>query len=143
MNKLYAFYEVLDLPTEASREEVKQAFHDLLLVWHPDKHAGNERLRAKAELKTQEIICAYETIVQHLSTRARGTIPQRPSAEDPPPLKPRYQNSFAANQNGNRRFHPAPRSRLEALLGGQAFHALGWLGDILLAPMRSLFSIRK
>ncbi len=47
-------------------EEVKAAYHDLVKIWHPDRHQSEpERLRKKAEDKLKEIVDAYETIQKH------------------------------------------------------------------------------
>ena len=59
MNQLKAF-EVLGIQVTASRAEIKQAWKDLLIIWHPDKHNENERRRKLAEEKTEEINEAYE-----------------------------------------------------------------------------------
>ena len=59
MNRLKAF-EVLGIPVTTSKAEIKQAWKDLLTIWHPDKHHENERRRKLAEEKTKEINEAYE-----------------------------------------------------------------------------------
>ena len=51
------------LSTEA---QLKQAYHDLVQVWHPDKHSHNERLRNKADEKMKEINQAYEVLQSRL-----------------------------------------------------------------------------
>lgn len=40
---------VLGLRRGATKAEIKEAYRDLVVVWHPDKFATNERLRLKAE----------------------------------------------------------------------------------------------
>ncbi len=34
------YYEVLDLPEDASAEELKQAYRSLIKIWHPDLYPG-------------------------------------------------------------------------------------------------------
>jgi DnaJ-related protein SCJ1 len=52
------FYQVLGLKRDASTKEIKRAYRDLSLKWHPDKHKGNK----DAEQKFMEISQAYEVL---------------------------------------------------------------------------------
>ena len=42
-------FEALDLPADASPEQIKQAYRELVQIWHPDRYVHNTRLRARAE----------------------------------------------------------------------------------------------
>ncbi len=55
-------YKTLDLKTGASIDDVRKAYKDMVRVWHPDRFAGNLRLRAKATEKLKEINLAYSEI---------------------------------------------------------------------------------
>lgn len=68
---------VLRLQPGCSRDEVRQAYLDLVRVWHPDRFYGDDRLRQKAERAVQELNDAYETL-----RRAGTSTPPRP--EEPP-----------------------------------------------------------
>jgi DnaJ-class molecular chaperone len=59
--------EILEVDGRATPEEVKQAYKDLVSVWHPDRLSTNPRLRAKAENKIKEINVAYETLMARWS----------------------------------------------------------------------------
>src|ERR1019366_3142528 len=61
-SKISAYLELFDLPDAFTEAQLKQAYHDLVQVWHPDKHSHNERLRKKAEEKMKEINQAYEVL---------------------------------------------------------------------------------
>jgi hypothetical protein len=52
-------YETLGLGPGASPDEVKQAYRDLVQVWHPDRFAHDPCLQKKAEAKLKEINEAY------------------------------------------------------------------------------------
>ena len=79
MNEIFRFYKVLDLEPDASIEEVKKAYRDLVIVWHPDRFPHNLQLQKKANDKLVEINEAYEQITLHISnngnivkTKAQG-----------------------------------------------------------------------
>ncbi len=55
-------YEILGLDRGASSEEVKQAWRDMVQVWHPDRFTQNPRLRQKAQEKLKEVNEAYEAL---------------------------------------------------------------------------------
>ncbi|MBI4063852.1 MAG: molecular chaperone DnaJ [Elusimicrobia bacterium] len=51
-------YEVLDVPRNATEDEIKRAFRKLALKYHPDRNSGNK----EAEEKFKEINQAYEVL---------------------------------------------------------------------------------
>jgi len=53
------FYRVLDVPTDATAEQIKKAYRKLAIKWHPDKNPTN---RTEAEEKFKEISMAYEVL---------------------------------------------------------------------------------
>ena len=61
------YYEILELTPGVSREDVAQAYKDLVNVWHPDRFSKIPRLRKKAEKKLKEVNEAYEKLQSHLS----------------------------------------------------------------------------
>ncbi|MGM0426577.1 MAG: J domain-containing protein [Thermodesulfobacteriota bacterium] len=66
MNIRQAFY-LLDLKPGVTEAEAKQAYKDIVSVWHPDRFSNNPRLRQKAEQKLKEINLAYETVCTFLA----------------------------------------------------------------------------
>jgi hypothetical protein len=52
-------YQTLHLQPGASKAEIRQSYLDLVRVWHPDRFAGNLRLRGIAEEKLIAINQAY------------------------------------------------------------------------------------
>jgi len=65
-------YKILELDYEASIDEAREAYIDMVRVWHPDRFTENPRLREKAEEKLKKINMAYAGIKARLSTE-RGT----------------------------------------------------------------------
>jgi DnaJ-class molecular chaperone len=60
-------YKVLEIDAHASNEEIKQAYKDIVNVWHPDRFAKNPRLKRKAETRIKEINEAYQTLSSYRS----------------------------------------------------------------------------
>jgi curved DNA-binding protein CbpA len=56
------YFRVLDLTSNSSFEEVREAYKDLVSVWHPDRFANHPRRSAKAAEKLKEINEAYERL---------------------------------------------------------------------------------
>lgn len=54
------FRRLLDVGEDASPEEIKQAYRDLSMVWHPDRHP--ERLKELTTRKMQELNEAYRSL---------------------------------------------------------------------------------
>jgi len=51
-------YKVLGVPVGASNEEIKKAYRQLAMEWHPDRNAGSE----ESEEKMRQINVAYQNL---------------------------------------------------------------------------------
>ena len=69
---------ILNLRPGCSVEQLRQAYLDLVKVWHPDRFHSDGRLTARAERELQEINEAYDML------QSRMTSPSESSS--PPPL---------------------------------------------------------
>ncbi len=76
-------FEILELDPNASVDEAKQAYKDIVNVWHPDRFSHNSRLKEKAEKKLKDVNVAYETVNSFLSSK-KGL---RPRPDQAPPAK--------------------------------------------------------
>ncbi|MBI4824674.1 MAG: DnaJ domain-containing protein [Nitrospirae bacterium] len=65
------YYKILDLNTNATEQEVKQAYRELVKVWHPDRFAHDAKLQKRAEEKLKEINDAYQRIVDYLNNSTK------------------------------------------------------------------------
>ena len=74
-------FEILELDPDASADDAKQAYKDLVNVWHPDRFTGNPRLREKSENRLKDINIAYETIRPVLLSRKTGGMTAAHKAE--------------------------------------------------------------
>ncbi|QWR77241.1 DnaJ domain-containing protein [Candidatus Magnetomonas plexicatena] len=61
-NNIEKSLEVLGLNSKASPEEIKEAYKDLVKVWHPDRFAHDPKLQKKAGDKLSEINEAYRNL---------------------------------------------------------------------------------
>ncbi len=64
MHGFESHFQLLDLDQTASLADMKQAYKDLVMVWHPDRFTHNARLRQKAEDKLKQFNDAYESLKQ-------------------------------------------------------------------------------
>mmetsp|Transcript_2338 Transcript_2338/g.4731 ORF Transcript_2338/g.4731 Transcript_2338/m.4731 type:complete len:127 (-) Transcript_2338:460-840(-) len=53
------YYQILNVPEDASNDEIRTAYLKLALKWHPDKHRGDDA----ASNKFQEIGEAYHVLI--------------------------------------------------------------------------------
>jgi DnaJ family protein A protein 5 len=59
MSKMRCHYEVMDLPRDASQDEIKKQYKKLALKWHPDRNFGQEELATQT---FKEISTAYSVL---------------------------------------------------------------------------------
>ena len=80
-------FEILELHQTATEAEARQAYKDIVSVWHPDRFYSNPRLKQKAEKKLKEVNEAYETIKcffknnDHDGSKSRETVTHRSNTE--------------------------------------------------------------
>ena len=77
MKSIEKCYEILGVPPSATKDQVKQAYHDLAKVWHPDRFMHDKRLQSRAQEKLKEINEAY-TVVMSPQAYAAGPSSWRP-----------------------------------------------------------------
>lgn len=94
MDELAKNYQLLGLKVGATPNEVKQAYRDLVRVWHPDRFGHDDRLRLIAQSKLKELNGAYESLKAHAFEAA--LVPEPAAAPDATPAAPPMARSRTA-----------------------------------------------
>lgn len=74
--QLQRCFQILELDCNASIDEVRQAYKDIVNVWHPDRFSHNPRLKQKAENKLKQVNIAYDKVTSFLSSD-REIVPEQ------------------------------------------------------------------
>jgi hypothetical protein len=83
MQELLEEYKILEVPVGDSLSHVKEAYRDLIQVWHPDRFSGHPRLQKKAEEKLKSINGAFARICDRYQS-SHSPSPQPPGTASPP-----------------------------------------------------------
>jgi hypothetical protein len=76
MDDIRQHLETFGLSPAASLAEIKQAYRELMMVWHPDRFPGNLRLQQLAEEKSKQINLAYQQLNSHWAKNGVGPKPR-------------------------------------------------------------------
>ncbi len=105
-------YEIIELDPEASLDDAKQAYKDLVNVWHPDRISNNPRLKLKAEEKLKEVNVAYKKMEAFLSSKQRLEPEQKEAAQAEAQAKP--QTSPDSRAKAEEDYHERSHANSEA-----------------------------
>src|SRR5215467_4781746 len=79
------YFSILGVDSTATPAQLKQAYRDLVKIWHPDRFTHDPQLRLKAEAKLKEINEAYKQMQLLMSgsqwSEARYSRPRPGDAE--------------------------------------------------------------
>lgn len=56
------YYEILDVPANAPAERIKESYHVIASIWHPDRFAPDSKQHQLATRKLRELNAAYEVL---------------------------------------------------------------------------------
>ncbi|MCK9418706.1 MAG: J domain-containing protein [Nitrospirae bacterium] len=73
MESITKYLHLLGLTEDASPQEAKEAYRDLVKVWHPDRFGSDLKLQKKADIKLQEINVAYEKVQVYFANHSKFT----------------------------------------------------------------------
>lgn len=102
--------EILALRPGATPTEIKEAYRDLVKVWHPDRFGNDVRLRQKAELQLKLINEAYRILQSNsgaggmdASGSKSGFSSSRPNTSSSAGTYERHYSAWPMSRNGRRR----------------------------------------
>eukprot|EP01035_Chromulina_nebulosa_P017709 gene17709-23301_t len=101
------YYKTLGVSRKATQKEIKKAYRELAMQWHPDKHQGEEE-KEKAEKQFQQIAEAHEVLTDDEKKRKYDL------GEDV------FENQ--GNSNPNQHFYHNPFGHQQFQGGQQQFH---------------------
>lgn len=103
--EIHRCFEILELPRDASIQDVRQAYKDLVNIWHPDRVGDNPRLKKKAEEKLKDINIAYEELMSFLSSQKESFPPMQEKPREQPKPEVFQSADSARQQNEDPRPH--------------------------------------
>ena len=68
--------DLLELAPGATKKDIREAYHELAKVWHPDRFPNDPKLQAKGEAKLKELNVAYKTLITELDRK--GSLASEP-----------------------------------------------------------------
>ena len=91
VSDILEWYRILELRPGASTAEIKEAYLDLVKVWHPDRlQDEHPRIQHKAEEKLKQLNLAYGHLLDHLAATEPDPASSEPAAApQPKPADPR------------------------------------------------------
>ncbi|MEO0373940.1 MAG: J domain-containing protein [Cyanobacteria bacterium P01_A01_bin.17] len=110
MPEVTAHLRILELESSASLGEIKQAYKDLVTVWHPDRFGHNPRLREKAEGKLKQFNQAYEAL-RSWQGQSPSTSPRRAAS---PPAQPTHSAAHRARSRTATRTQTAHKTPMSS-----------------------------
>jgi hypothetical protein len=120
MHEFKAHFQLLELDQTASLDDIKQAYRDLVMVWHPDRFAHNVRLQHKAEDKLKQFNCAYEYLKRWYDGTRQGHTRTASHAASAPRTQPsaskRQPHTSSGTASAQQQSTVPPRQRAGDLL---------------------------
>lgn len=112
-------YATLEVHHNADKGEIRQAYRDLVIIWHPDQYQETPRLQKKATEKLKELNTAHDTLMVYLE--ARPAKPANPANHQGTPEK---QAKPRANHRAGQQKRKSPFALWIVLLAAVAITAL-------------------
>jgi DnaJ-class molecular chaperone len=105
-------YDVLGISATANDDEIRKAYHQMIIAFHPDKYQGDKQFAAK---KTHEIIEAYN-VLRNPAARKNYDNTLTIDGRNPPNLNNR--STSASTHQYQSRYDEQPDSRAASFRSG-------------------------
>lgn len=76
MKKIVDYRRLLGVTKDTGVQELKAAYRNLMKAWHPDKFHDNEEGKNEAELKSRELIEAYNFLLSIAPETIEKALPE-------------------------------------------------------------------
>jgi curved DNA-binding protein CbpA len=126
--------EILELESVTSPEELKQAYRDLVQIWHPDRFHGNSRLEQLAQVKLKKLNQAYKQLLAYFDPDQSK---QLRTSNSPSHQKSSFHGRTNQSENSPRK-HTGNYSKTENI-GGRENSAQFERIRVYRAPRKSFF----
>lgn len=145
MGNIAHYFQILEIESEATQAEIKQAYRDLILVWHPDRFCDNPRLQQKAEVKIKQINAAYEFLKSYQLQVDQGEVAPAPKPKPAQPVEPPLNCEKLRQLLELKKWKEADFETKRLLLELMRREKEGWLqpDDIKKLSLQALLSIDK
>jgi len=68
MTSIYNSYVFMNLNETDTLEQIRKQYRDLMMLWHPDKHANNIKEQHKYETLTKQLNSEYDNVVNYINS---------------------------------------------------------------------------
>ena len=139
-------FSVLDLPLTANEQEIKQAYQDLIQVWHPDRHQHKPRLVQRAEEQTKRLNSARSIAISFAAIKRSGTSPSASGGAKNPSSPTSAAPPKQRTASGQHRSQTKQSSQTSASGGGAKIHQTAgqsfWKAGAVMCIMVALIFFR-
>ena len=112
MHTLEQCFQTLEVNPDTPYEVIRQAYRDMLMVWHPDRFPSNPRLQMKAQERTAQINEAYREIetALHMSQAGAPHFSHAENRHETAEERPGRDNTAHGSKEQHGATHNKPRS---------------------------------
>jgi hypothetical protein len=125
---------VLQLPADATPDQIRQTYLDLVRVWHPDRFQSNSRLQQLAQERLCEINEAYSELKNHRPEASSQTASQPATDQAGAHEAPQWNETSWTGPRHSPRFGGPVRATIIAVLCAAPFLAAFQLIRLLRVP---------
>ncbi len=143
MDEIERALEIFGLGPDTTSKDIKQAYRDLVKVWHPDRFPNDPRVRRKAEEKLKEINQAYEILQGYGPASREGSHPHEGPSTRPNPAQDHYRGEASKQDSSSQPFESSGQGDEWQYSDIDSVETLRKFGETLRKYVKTLWKIRK